>query len=139
MLSLGFSEMLVVGIVLLIAVGPERLPHVTRTLGRMYGQIRRAADELRRALVIEADRMDEKERLVELRRRRMEAERERKARDAAVAEGAASQQAPGDGGAASDVPAPPPEGSPPPGFTQAEWDELPEHVKQIVHRRGSAS
>jgi sec-independent protein translocase protein TatB len=132
--SLGIGELLVVAIVLLVFVGPERLPHVFRWLGRIYGQIRRAADEMRRAMVLEADRMDEEERLKALRERRLEAERLRKEREAAVAEGVASQRTVLD--EAVSKPAP---DAPPPGFSAEEWAELPDHIKQIVQQRGGAA
>jgi sec-independent protein translocase protein TatB len=77
MLGLGFWEIAVIGVLLLVVVGPERLPHVMRWAGRTYGMVRRTADELRRAFVLEADRQDAEERLKELR------ERQRRAREEA--------------------------------------------------------
>ncbi len=130
MFDLGLLEILVIGVIALVVVGPERMPHAVRTLGRTYGKLRRAAEELRRALVLEADRMDEEERLKALRRKREEAARERAAM---VEQGAVAQPAnpPPDADAAeSSDPLPP-------GFTAEEWDELPGHVKDIVRRRRS--
>ena len=34
MFDIGFSELLVIGLVALIVIGPERLPRVARTLDR---------------------------------------------------------------------------------------------------------
>ncbi len=86
MLNFGFGEILIVLVLALIFVGPERLPFMIRWLGRQYGKLMRASDELRRAFVLEADRMDADERTAELRRRREEArkraEEARKAREA---------------------------------------------------------
>ena len=48
MLSLGFWEIVVIGGLLLVVVGPERLPKVLRFLGRQYGMVRRAAEDMRR-------------------------------------------------------------------------------------------
>ncbi len=131
--GLGISELIVIGILLLIAVGPERLPHATRTIGRLYGRVRRASEDLRRALVLEADRLDEEERLKGLRKRRQQAEEERRA---AEAEGSRAQPQ-GPAAAAEEAPAAP--GAPviPPGFTPAEWDELPLHVRELIARRGA--
>jgi sec-independent protein translocase protein TatB len=67
MLSLGAGELIVVGVVALLVIGPERLPKITRDVGRLYGQLRRAADDLRTTFVLEADRQDEDERIEELR------------------------------------------------------------------------
>ncbi|MCX2886659.1 Sec-independent protein translocase protein TatB [Pseudomonas sp. DCB_BI] len=47
MFEIGFSELLVVGIVALLVLGPERLPVAARTLGRGLGQARRAMHALR--------------------------------------------------------------------------------------------
>ncbi len=41
MLDLGFSEILLLGAVALIVLGPEKLPHAARMLGAWYGRIRR--------------------------------------------------------------------------------------------------
>lgn len=72
MLSIGLTEMLVVGAVALVVVGPERLPHLFRDAGRWYGKIRRMADELRRAFVFEADRQDAEDRRNAMKARREE-------------------------------------------------------------------
>ncbi|HDS1817811.1 Sec-independent protein translocase protein TatB [compost metagenome] len=47
MFEVGFSELLLVGIVALLVLGPERLPVAARTLGRGLGQARRAMHGLR--------------------------------------------------------------------------------------------
>ncbi len=73
MLNLGLTEIIVVFVVAIVVVGPERLPNVVRWLGRPYGKLMRASDELRRAFVMEADRVDAEARAVELRKRRDEA------------------------------------------------------------------
>ncbi len=41
MFESSFLEMLVIGIVALLVIGPERLPTVARTIGRWIGKIRR--------------------------------------------------------------------------------------------------
>jgi sec-independent protein translocase protein TatB len=41
MFDIGFSEMLVIGLVALIVIGPERLPRVARTLGILAGRLQR--------------------------------------------------------------------------------------------------
>ena len=81
MLNFGFWEILVVLILALVVVGPERLPEMVRFLGRQYGKLMRASDELRRAFVLEADRNDLEKRADEMRARRQAAlERARAAR-----------------------------------------------------------
>ncbi len=70
MLGLGWGEILLVAGVALIVVGPERLPRLLRDLGRMYGQVRRTADDLRRSFLLEADRQDAEDRYEKLQERR---------------------------------------------------------------------
>ena len=45
MFDIGWSELLVIGIVALIAIGPKELPGVLRTVGQYMGKIRRMASE----------------------------------------------------------------------------------------------
>lgn len=45
MFDLGWSELLVIGVVALIAIGPKELPGVLRALGHWMGKIRRMAGE----------------------------------------------------------------------------------------------
>ena len=41
MFDIGFSELVVIGVVALIVIGPERLPKVARTAGLLYGRLQR--------------------------------------------------------------------------------------------------
>jgi sec-independent protein translocase protein TatB len=41
MFDVGFSEMIVIGVVALVVLGPERLPKVARTLGVLFGRMQR--------------------------------------------------------------------------------------------------
>jgi sec-independent protein translocase protein TatB len=45
MFDIGWSELVVVGIVALIAIGPKELPGVLRSLGHWMGKVRRMASE----------------------------------------------------------------------------------------------
>lgn len=111
MLGLGSGEMLVVAAIALLVIGPERLPRVMRTLGQYYGQLRRAADDLRRAFVMEADRQDAEERYRQLRERRqkeLEARQQREGADAGKAAPAAPPAESAPHGPTDDH-APPPE------------------------------
>ena len=45
MFDVGWSEMVVIGIVALIAIGPKELPGVLRTVGQWIGKARRMASE----------------------------------------------------------------------------------------------
>jgi sec-independent protein translocase protein TatB len=41
MFEIGFTELIVIGVVALIVIGPERLPKVARTAGHLYGRLQR--------------------------------------------------------------------------------------------------
>jgi sec-independent protein translocase protein TatB len=45
MFDIGWGELVVIGIVALIAIGPKELPTVLRTLGQWMGKVRRMAAE----------------------------------------------------------------------------------------------
>jgi sec-independent protein translocase protein TatB len=41
MFEIGFSELVIIGVVALIVIGPERMPKVARTAGLLYGRLQR--------------------------------------------------------------------------------------------------
>ena len=41
MFDVGFSEMMVIGVVALIVIGPDRLPKVAKTVGHLVGRMQR--------------------------------------------------------------------------------------------------
>jgi sec-independent protein translocase protein TatB len=47
MFDIGFLELIVVGIVALIVVGPERLPRVARTVGLLLGRLQRYVGDVK--------------------------------------------------------------------------------------------
>ena len=47
MFDFGFSELVVIGVVLLIVVGPERLPKVARTAGHLLGRLQRYVSDVK--------------------------------------------------------------------------------------------
>jgi len=47
MFDIGFSELVVVGLVALIVIGPERLPKVARTLGHLFGRMQRYVNDVK--------------------------------------------------------------------------------------------
>ena len=50
MLGLGWTEMLVIGLVALIVIGPKDLPMVMGRIGKFVGQIRRMGNEFQREI-----------------------------------------------------------------------------------------
>ncbi|MGB3553782.1 MAG: Sec-independent protein translocase protein TatB [Jannaschia sp.] len=55
MFDIGWSELLVIGVVALIVVGPKDLPKMFRTLGEVTGKARRMAREFQSAMNQAAD------------------------------------------------------------------------------------
>lgn len=47
MFDLGFSELVVIAVVTLIVVGPERLPRVARTAGHLLGRLQRYVSDVK--------------------------------------------------------------------------------------------
>ena len=47
MFDIGFSELLVIGVVALVVIGPERLPRVARTLGHLLGRAQRYVNDVK--------------------------------------------------------------------------------------------
>jgi sec-independent protein translocase protein TatB len=71
MFDMGFTEMMLIGIVALIVIGPEKLPGVARTAGKYFGRLKRfvttvrtdveqelRADELREILSQQQDELN---------------------------------------------------------------------------------
>ena len=71
MFDMGFTELMLIGIVALVVIGPERLPGVARTAGKYFGRLKRfmttikadveqelRADELRAILADQQKELD---------------------------------------------------------------------------------
>jgi sec-independent protein translocase protein TatB len=55
MFDIGFSELLVCGIVALVVIGPERLPKVARTMGVLFGRLQRYVTQVKADINREMD------------------------------------------------------------------------------------
>jgi len=47
MFDIGFSEIVVIAVVALVVIGPERLPKAARTLGHLFGRLQRYVNEVK--------------------------------------------------------------------------------------------
>ena len=47
MFDIAFSELLVIGVVALVVIGPERLPKVARTMGVLFGRLQRYVSQVK--------------------------------------------------------------------------------------------
>jgi sec-independent protein translocase protein TatB len=123
MFDISFSELLVIALVTLIVVGPERLPKVARTLGHMLGRLQRYVNDVKadiaremeleelrkmRASVEESAREIERSIHEEVNRAEREVQSVAEAVEKSVVEGAAAAEAssiPSRGGEARERPA----------------------------------
>ncbi|MGS1117955.1 Sec-independent protein translocase protein TatB [Castellaniella sp. UC4442_H9] len=58
MFNMSFSEMMVIGVIALIVIGPERLPKVARTVGHLLGRAQRYVNEVKTDIQKEMDLKD---------------------------------------------------------------------------------
>src|SRR5437879_13671375 len=47
MFDVGFSEIVVIAVVALIVIGPERLPRTARMIGHLFGRLQRYVNEVK--------------------------------------------------------------------------------------------
>jgi len=47
MFDIGFSEIVVIAVVALIVLGPERLPKAARTMGHLFGRLQRYVNDVK--------------------------------------------------------------------------------------------
>jgi len=62
MFDIGFSELLIIAVVALIVIGPERLPKVARTVGHLLGRLQRYVGDVKSDIEREM-RLDEMKKL----------------------------------------------------------------------------
>jgi len=73
MFGIGFWEMLVIAGLVLVAVGPDRLPEMLKQLAKYYRQFRRTADDIRSSTGIDQLLRDEElKELADLRKQRID-------------------------------------------------------------------
>ena len=125
MFDIGFSEIVVIAVVALVVLGPEKLPKTARTLGHLFGRLQRYVNEVKRDIQreLELEELRKLQQNVQSAAKEIEdsmasASRdvERGVRDVEAALGAATESAPSDATAATPaaIPASPPASTPPP-------------------------
>jgi Tat protein translocase TatB subunit len=55
MFDIGFPELLIILAVALIVLGPQKLPEIARTLGKVLAELRRVSEELRHNVLFGED------------------------------------------------------------------------------------
>ncbi|MGJ8645434.1 MAG: Sec-independent protein translocase protein TatB [Marinomonas colpomeniae] len=69
MFDIGFSELLVVFVVGLLILGPERLPHAAKTAGLWVRKIRRSINSVQREINVQLDQEELQQKITETNQR----------------------------------------------------------------------
>jgi sec-independent protein translocase protein TatB len=129
MFDIGFSEIMIVAVVALIVIGPERLPKVARTLGHLFGRMQRYVNDVKADIgrEVQLDELRNIQSSMEDAARSIE---QSVSRDIHETESELQKIAETPGPEAAHSPTEPPEGSPtPPGAGQSET--VPETSPQL--------
>ncbi len=103
MFDIGFSEIVVIAVVALVVLGPEKLPKTARTLGHLFGRLQRYVNEVKRDIQreLEVDELRKLQQNVQSAAKEIEdsmtsasREVERGVRDVEAALGATAEPAP---------------------------------------------
>lgn len=65
MFGIGFMELMLIMIIALIVVGPQKLPDLARAIGKGMAEFRKATQEIKDSLELDEDIRDVKEDLVD--------------------------------------------------------------------------
>jgi len=65
MFDIGFWELMIIGVVALIVVGPERFPGMIKKVGYWVGQFRRIASSVKSEIQVEVDKAEQLQNLLD--------------------------------------------------------------------------
>jgi Tat protein translocase TatB subunit len=72
MFGLGFSELLVIMVIALIVIGPEKLPGIAKAMGKGYAEFRKTLDDVQKGVYESAQPKDESPYITQLLKEREE-------------------------------------------------------------------
>lgn len=120
MFDIGFSEILIIAVVALIVIGPERLPKVARTMGHLFGRLQRYVSQVKSDInrEMELDELRKLQGSVQEAARSLEQGFQSEVRQAeeglrSVEQGLNEAAAPAAAPSAAELPSPPPVVEPP--------------------------
>jgi sec-independent protein translocase protein TatA len=63
MFGIGMPELIIILVLALVVIGPQKLPELARSLGKGLGEFKRASNDFRRNMDDETRAVEEKERI----------------------------------------------------------------------------
>lgn len=63
MFDIGFTELVLLGIIGLVVIGPQKLPHAIRMIAAYTGRIKRTVNDLKHELELEVDAQEIRQRI----------------------------------------------------------------------------
>ncbi len=122
MFDIGFSELVVIGLVALIVIGPEKLPRVARTVGHLIGRLQRYVADVKSDINREVE-------LDELRKMRDSVQQAAASIETSVTSGLTKTEEEINSSISGEVPAVAAVASPSPSPEPAKPDSLPDEKK----------
>jgi sec-independent protein translocase protein TatA len=77
MFGIGMPELMIIMVIALIVIGPQKLPDLAKSLGKGLAEFKKATDDFKQSIDTETRTAEEKEHLAKLAEAKVQAEAER--------------------------------------------------------------